>query len=102
MKWKNLLWAINAACCLIFVRSVYRLVEFSLGQGGYLTTHEWNFYVFESAIIVIVIAIFNVFHPAQYLTNIGWRQISAKRGKRGAAIEDYEMGHQGGVDTGSQ
>ncbi len=53
------------------------MVEFTEGADGYLFTHEWTFFVFESAMILPCIALFNVFHPASFISNIGFRQ---KRG----------------------
>jgi len=73
-RWIAMLWAINAGSCMIFLRSIYRMVEFSTGFNGYLNTHEWNFYVFDSSVILVAFAIYNVWHPAQYLTNVGWKQ----------------------------
>ncbi|KAH7407937.1 RTA1 like protein-domain-containing protein [Cadophora sp. MPI-SDFR-AT-0126] len=73
-QWPKFLWAINIAGMLIFVRCIYRLIEFSTGQDGYLVTHEWNFYVFETSLILPVFFIFNWYHPSRYLTNIGFRQ----------------------------
>jgi RTA1 like protein len=73
-RWVTLLWAINGASTLIFVRSIYRLAEFSTGFGGYLNTHEWAFFLFDGAIILIAMATFNIWHPARYLNNVGWKQ----------------------------
>jgi len=77
-RWTAMLWAINAGSTMIFLRSIYRMVEFSTGFDGYLNTHEWNFYVFESGLIIVVFAIYNLWHPAQYLTNIGWKQTDGR------------------------
>ena len=41
-------------------------------------THEWTFYLFESVIMLPTIVVFNIYHPAHYVSNIGFRQ------KRGA------------------
>lgn len=67
------------------IRSVYRFAEFASGVGGYLSNHEWNFYVFEAAIILPVLVTYNFFHPAQYLTNIGWRQNREGKGSANGA-----------------
>ena len=56
------------------IRSLYRMIEFMQGQGGYLLTHEWSFFVFESAVILPCFLLFNVFHPAYYIKNTGFRQ----------------------------
>lgn len=49
-------------------------MEFQQGFDGYLVNHEWNFYVFEAAIILPVLLIYNFYHPAKYLMNISWKQ----------------------------
>ncbi|ESZ96365.1 putative RTM1-like protein [Sclerotinia borealis F-4128] len=73
-QWRKLLMAINVASVLIFARSIYRMVEFTTDFDGYLSTHEWNFYVFEAVSMLPVLILFNVHHPAKFLTNVGWRQ----------------------------
>jgi hypothetical protein len=47
---------------------------------GYLSNHEWNFYVFEAAVILPVLLIYNFYHPAKYLSNIGWEQNKEQKG----------------------
>lgn len=73
-NWVTLLWAINGASTVIFLRSLYRLVEFAMGFDGYLYTHEWTFYAFDAALILLGMTAFNVWHPARFLGNIGWKQ----------------------------
>ena len=97
-RWTAMLWAVNAGSAMIFLRSVYRMVEFSMGFNGYLNTHEWNFYVFESGLIIIVFAIYNVWHPAMYLTNIGWKQTDGRR----TEIEGFDMGPHEAIRASSQ
>jgi hypothetical protein len=40
--WQALLRVVNIVCTLILVRSVYRVVDFSLGKHGYTSSHEWT------------------------------------------------------------
>ncbi|KAJ6139292.1 hypothetical protein N7471_005778 [Penicillium samsonianum] len=56
------------------IRSIYRMIEFCTGFDGYLATHEWNFYVFEAALILPIFILFNIWHPAHYLSQTGWKQ----------------------------
>ncbi|KAB8229627.1 hypothetical protein ETB97_012075 [Aspergillus alliaceus] len=86
-SWRQLLLCINVSCILIFARSVYRLVEFGQGDHGYLNLHEWNYYVFEAAIIVPAVAIFNVVHPAKYLMNTHWKHSKSAR----SAVSEEEL-----------
>jgi hypothetical protein len=55
------------------------LIEFLAGFNGYLATHEWNFWVFEAALILPVFAIFGALHPARFLSNTGFRLSKARR-----------------------
>lgn len=82
--WFRLLYAINIACFIILVRSLYRMGDFSGGTRGYTKTHEWPFWVFDSLLILLVLALFNVIHPADYIPNVGFRQ----------APKDAEAGHE--------
>ena len=59
---------------------MYRFVEFEGGVNGYLTNHEWNFYVFEAAMILPVLLIYNFYHPAKYLINTSWKQNKHRKG----------------------
>ena len=64
---------------LIFVRTVYRIVEyfglaaFKIGAGvdpnelSAVVRHEWFFYVFESLLMLTNVGMFNVWHPMRYL-----------------------------------
>ena len=50
----RLLYAIST---LIMARNVFRLLEYALGQGGYLSRHEWCLYVFDALPMTIVMAL---------------------------------------------
>jgi len=41
-NWVAILRVTNIASICILIRSLYRLVEFSEGRGGYLYSHEWT------------------------------------------------------------
>lgn len=97
-RWKAMLWALNGGSTIIFVRSIYRLIEFSTGFNGYLFTHDWNFFLFESTLMLLVLAIFNIWHPARYLINIGWKQTNINR-TNAMHPESIDMGSRGGLAT---
>jgi hypothetical protein len=65
--WRGLLYACYAVSGLILVRSIYRLIEFAQGNNGYLISHEVFLYVFDAAMMAIVMVIMNVFHPSVVL-----------------------------------
>mmetsp|Transcript_12906 Transcript_12906/g.17702 ORF Transcript_12906/g.17702 Transcript_12906/m.17702 type:complete len:302 (+) Transcript_12906:31-936(+) len=39
---------------LIYVRNLFRLIEYASGHTSYITTHEWCFFTFESAPMFLV------------------------------------------------
>jgi hypothetical protein len=85
--WQKVLTAVIVSCTLIVVsvclpyyivvhwtltresqiRSIYRLIEFALGVDGYLFSHEWPFYVFESLPMMPAIAVFCFWYPGRIL-----------------------------------
>ncbi|KAG0418751.1 Protein RTM1 [Dictyocoela roeselum] len=46
-KWVKMFYALYLSIILLIIRSVYRIVEFSMGFRGYIATHELYFYIFE-------------------------------------------------------
>lgn len=50
----RLLYAIST---LIIARNMFRLLEYALGQEGYLSQHEWCLYVFDALLMTIVMAL---------------------------------------------
>lgn len=73
------LWTLYASMALILSRTIYRIVEyFSVAELRYgadfdpatinpVVRYEWYFYVFEAALMLINLGMFNVRHPRRYL-----------------------------------
>ncbi|KAK9374090.1 RTA1 like protein-domain-containing protein [Lipomyces chichibuensis] len=78
-KTKVFLFAVAAAMLLVFVRSVYRVVELSTGWSGYLMTEEGYFLVLDALMVALASWIMWIFHPGMYLgrINIGAEQMAA-------------------------
>lgn len=55
--------AILAATVLIYIRSIYRVVEMAVGWNGTLMYHEAYFLTFETLLVVIAILCLSIFHP---------------------------------------
>ena len=47
----------------IFIRCIYRTVELGQGPGGYLLLHESYLISFDAVMMVLLVAIFAIFHP---------------------------------------
>ena len=55
----GLCWTIS----MLFVRNVYRLVEFCISSGTFILPYlEWTFFVFESLVILSAFVGYSVFH----------------------------------------
>ncbi|KAF5574718.1 Rtm1p [Fusarium pseudocircinatum] len=73
------LWALYISMTLILARTIYRIVEyFSVAELRYgpgfdpatispVVRYEWFFYVFEAALMLCNLVMFNVRHPRRYL-----------------------------------
>ncbi|KAL4881014.1 RTA1 like protein-domain-containing protein [Aspergillus karnatakaensis] len=72
-EWPHLLHCVNFSTGMILIRSIFRMVEFTEGRGGYISTHEWPFYVFDSVPILPCVALFVWWHPSLYLPYLGFR-----------------------------
>ncbi|KAH8598859.1 RTA1 like protein-domain-containing protein [Bisporella sp. PMI_857] len=58
--WMTLLHVLFAASAIIILRCVFRVIEFSQGNDGYLVTHEVFVYIFDALPMFIVQAMFHV------------------------------------------
>ncbi|PYH91144.1 RTA1 like protein [Aspergillus ellipticus CBS 707.79] len=65
INWRKLILVLYAASVLILVRSVYRLVEYIEGFGGYLISHEAYLYIFDALLMFVVMLLFHVVHPSE-------------------------------------
>ncbi|KAI9812943.1 MAG: hypothetical protein M1827_004461 [Pycnora praestabilis] len=64
LKWRRDLHVLYFSSLLIFIRSVYRLVEYSQGNAGWLLRHEWTLYAFDTVLMFLLSLLFNVMHPS--------------------------------------
>lgn len=64
VKWELILRMLYGVSALIMTRSVFRVVEFIMGQDGFLLTREWPLYVFDSVPMLFVMLIFWKWFPS--------------------------------------
>lgn len=64
---KTFIIATATSSGFIFVRSLFRLIEMSVGWSGVIARTEWCFYTFDAAMVTIAVFIFNIYHPGAYL-----------------------------------
>lgn len=83
-SWKKHIYVLYTAVILIMVRSIIRVIEYIQGSGGYILTHESFLYIFDAALMLVAMVIFNVIHP-HGLTNAG---------KGSHRIDNVELGYR--------
>ncbi|KAK4465304.1 RTA1 like protein-domain-containing protein [Cladorrhinum samala] len=62
VRWKRHLTVLYGVSVIILVRSIFRVVEYVQGNGGYLISHELFLYIFDALLMALVMAIFFVFY----------------------------------------
>ena len=62
-----MLYAVSA---LIMVRSIFRIIEYVLGNEGYPMQHEWTLYVFDSVPMAVVMVIYFTWYPSDIKAKI--------------------------------
>lgn len=65
--WRALLFALYLSSVLILIRSIYRVIEFAQGNSGYVISHEVFLYIFDAAMMFLVMVVMNAFHPSVVL-----------------------------------
>ena len=65
IPWQSCLNMLYSTSLLVLVRNIYRMVEFIMGQDGYLLSNEWPTYVFDGALMLMVMIGFFIWYPSQ-------------------------------------
>ncbi|KAH6884869.1 RTA-like protein [Thelonectria olida] len=65
--WRGVLMVLYLSSGLVFVRSLFRLIEYTSDSDGPLMTHEAYLYVFDALLMLGVAAVVGLFHPANYV-----------------------------------
>ncbi|KAM3529796.1 hypothetical protein MY4038_005247 [Beauveria bassiana] len=90
VPWKRHLFVLYTTSTIILVRSVFRVVEYLQGNGGYLISHEVCLYIFDMLLMVAVMAIFLVY----YIDDLESKR--ARKGKDNTTLQ-YEAESSDGM-----
>ena len=63
--WRSYVHMLYGTSLAILVRSLYRMVEFVMGQDSYLFVNEWPTYVLDAGLMLLVMAAFYIWYPDQ-------------------------------------
>ncbi|KAH6658146.1 RTA1 like protein-domain-containing protein [Truncatella angustata] len=67
--WRQCLLVLYCAGIFIMVRSVFRVLEYSMGKDGELQSKEIYLYIFDATLMIIVSIGFNIFHPSRTISD---------------------------------
>lgn len=62
-SWRTMLNMLYVTSGLILLRSVFRVIEYSMGFVGYPMVHEWTLYVFDSVPMAAVMVVYWWWYP---------------------------------------
>lgn len=66
-NWRKMLWILYSVSALILFRCAFRLIEYSMGNAGYLIAHEWTLYCFDAVPMFLVLVLLLVLQPSKYV-----------------------------------
>jgi hypothetical protein len=69
VSWRKHMYAMYFCSALILVRNLIRVVEYAQGNDGFIITHEFMLYVFDSVLMFLVTVVYLVLHPSKLLGN---------------------------------
>jgi hypothetical protein len=95
--WKKMMHMLYLVSGLVMIRSLFRIVEYATGADGYLMTHEWPLYVFDTILMFAVVVLFYFCHPDRIpglIRNKGAVVRIASMGERTNPGMDHEDSYQ--------
>ncbi|KAB8267833.1 RTA-like protein [Aspergillus minisclerotigenes] len=66
-SWRRHLCILYAVNLLVMIRSVFRLIEYAMGNDGYLLRHEAFLYVFDGVPILAAMILYIIVHPSSLI-----------------------------------
>ena len=93
IPWGRYLYILYAASLLIMIRSVFRIVEYVMGQDGILLKHEIYLYIFDATLMFIMMVLFNIWHPSKIIHRARANDIQHLESQdSGYALETHNQG----------
>ncbi|WYZ43508.1 hypothetical protein EsH8_VI_001207 [Colletotrichum jinshuiense] len=65
IPWRRYLIVLYITSAIILIRSIFRVIEYLQGNGGYLISHEIFLYVFDTILMAVTMAIFLIWYVEQ-------------------------------------
>jgi hypothetical protein len=71
IPWRQHIRILYLTSGIILVRSFFRIVEYLMGNSGWILSHEYMLYIFDTILMLSVIAIFLWRHPGKLFVDHG-------------------------------
>ena len=65
IRWRSYLNTLYICSALIMVRSLFRVLEYGMGNNGYLMVNEWCLFIFDAVPMLIVVVWLHWKHPSE-------------------------------------
>ncbi|GAB1198666.1 hypothetical protein APSETT444_007994 [Aspergillus pseudonomiae] len=65
IRWQKYLLTLYIVSVLIWIRSVFRVIEYLQGNAGSIMRHEAYVFIFDATLMFLVMAWMNWFHPSE-------------------------------------
>lgn len=67
IPWARCMKVLYTVSCLIMIRSIYRVIEYAQGSGGYFQSKEAFVYVCDAALMLACCIVLIILHPSKMM-----------------------------------
>ncbi|KAI8357295.1 RTA1 like protein-domain-containing protein [Blakeslea trispora] len=101
---KKLILCLYITTALLYIRAIYRIVEYAGGYDGPVASAEWAFYVFDSLVLLLSFLCYSVLYIGKYLPKRGDEYHSSVRQEGAFSNEDLMLNNieKGNTNTSSR
>lgn len=80
VPWRRHLMILYAVSGLIVLRSVFRAIEYIMGNDGFLMRHEVFLYVFDALLMLLVMVVLYAVHPSEITAHLKRARLASRQG----------------------
>lgn len=89
IPWRQHIYNLYVTSGIILVRSVFRVVEYLMGNSGWILSHEYMLYIFDTILMLSVVGIFLWQHPGKLFLDYG-KGVHRSSGTESDLLENHE------------
>lgn len=94
VPWQRYMCVLYGTSLMIFIRSVFRVIEYAQGNAGSIMRHEMFLYIFDSVLMIGVMVVLNVDYPEKLLNqkmrSNSHVMLDSSNGERGNRAEELK------------